>query len=375
MIRVLFLLRSLDIGGAERQATALMQNMDHAKFDIQVATFYSGGPLEKELDGIENLKVLSLGKSGRWDLFSFLAKLIGVQRAFRPHVIISFLDVPNSFNVLTGKLLKKKVILGARASFVDFSRYDWTAALVYRTGAILSRFADKVIANSYSGEKYNIAHGYSAKNMSVISNGTDTQIYHPDKISGIRLRTEWGISDNDLVIGHVGRIDPMKDHATFFRAGVIINQRFPKVRFVCVGDGPTLYSEEIKKLAASLGLSNLIWAGARSDMPAVFNVFDILVSSSYGEGFSGVISESMASGTSCVVTDVGDSAFVVGETGLVVPPKNPNALAEAACALLALPKQERLALGQKARQRVLDCFSIEKMTTAYQTVFETLAQQ
>jgi glycosyltransferase involved in cell wall biosynthesis len=375
MIRVLFLLRSLDIGGTERQASALMQNMDHAKFGIQVVTFYGGGSLEKELDGIENLKILSLEKSGRWDLFSFLNKLLERERALDPDIIISFLDVPNIFNALTGKLLGKKIVLSARASFIDFSRYGWTHALVYRIGAFLSHFADIVITNSLSGCTYNISHGYSAKNISVIFNGIDTRIYYPNKEAGLRLRAEYGIAKNELVIGHVGRIDPMKDHPAFFQAGIIINQYFTNVRFVCVGDGPMPYRDEMKTLAESLGLSNLIWTGTRSDMPVVFNMFDILVSSSYGEGFSGVIGEGMASSIPCVVTDVGDSAFVVGETGLVVPPSNSKMLADAICKLLSLPEQERNSLGQKARQRVSNNFSIEKMVIAYQIMVETLANE
>jgi len=76
--------------------------------------------------------------------------------------------------------------------------------------------------------------------MTVIPNGIDTQIYHPDKISGKRLRLEWGISDNELVIGHVGRIDPMKDHPNLFNAGAIINQSLHNVRLVCVGDALSL---------------------------------------------------------------------------------------------------------------------------------------
>jgi glycosyltransferase involved in cell wall biosynthesis len=374
MIKVLFLMRSLEIGGAERQLTELVRNIDHAKFEIQVVTFYGGGPLETELDGVENVEVLSLGKSGRWDLLSFLAKLLGAEKTFSPHITVSYLDVPNSFNVLSGKLLGTKIVLGVSASYIDFSRYDWTAALVYRTGAVLSHFADRIIANSYAGEKYNIEHGYSAKNMSVIHNGIDTKTYTSDKQSGSKLRAEWGISESKLVVGLVGRLDPMKDYPNFLNAGLIINQRFTNVCFVCVGDGPASYREEMKTLAASLGLSNLVWAGARRDMPAVYNAFDIFVSSSYGEGLAGVVGEAMSSGLPCVVTDVGDSAFAVGDTGLVVPPKNPELLANAIGKVLDMSDLERLELGQKARQRVLDHFSIEKMVSTYEALFENITR-
>jgi glycosyltransferase involved in cell wall biosynthesis len=114
----------------------------------------------------------------------------------------------------------------------------------------------------------------------------------------------------------------------------------------------------MKKLSTSLGLSNLIWAGAHRNMPAVYNAFDIFVSSSYGEGLAVVIGEAISSGLPCVVTNVEDSAFAVGETGLVVQPKNPESLADAVCKMLEMTEQERINLGQRARQRVLKLFSI-----------------
>jgi glycosyltransferase involved in cell wall biosynthesis len=371
-------MRTLEIGGAERQVVELVKNMDHSRFEILVVTFYDGGPLRPLIENIPGVRVTSLGKAGRWDLISFFWKLLGILRIYRPDIIQSYLDVPNSFNVLAGKLLGVKTILGASASFVDFSRYDWTHTLVYKTSAFLSHFADKTIANSNAGEKYNVEQGYSAKTMSVIHNGIDTHAFQPNKSAGKRLRARWGIGENEKVVGLVGRFDPMKDHTTFLHAAALVSQRFPTSRFVCVGRGPQAYQDEMMALEASLlDKGKVFWINncPDQDIPAAYNAFDVLVSSSYGEGLSVVLGEAMASGVPCVVTDVGDSAFAVGNTGLVVPAKNPRALAEAICQILAMPDQDRLTLGQKARQRVLDYFSIEKMTAAYQKAFESMAQK
>jgi glycosyltransferase involved in cell wall biosynthesis len=378
MLRILFLTRSLEIGGAERQLVELVRNMDRERFEILVVSFYDGGPLRPILENMPGVRVASLGKAGRWDLGSFFKKLLGLVRTFRPQVIQSYLDVPNSFNVLVGKITGTRVVLGASASFVDFSRYDWTAALVYKTGAFLSRFADQVIANSYAGEKFNVEQGYSAKNIAVIPNGIDTRTFQPDPAAGERLRAQWGLDQGERVVGLVGRLDPMKDHPTFIQAAALVLQKFPQTRFVCLGRGPAEYRTELQKLAASLfEPDRLLWVAdcQDQDLPAAYNAFDLLVSSSYGEGLPVVLGEGMASGLPCVVTDVGDSAFAVGETGLAAPAKNPAALAEAIGQILALTPAERLALGQKARQRVLDYFSIEKMTAAYQKVFETVVKK
>jgi glycosyltransferase involved in cell wall biosynthesis len=131
----------------------------------------------------------------------------------------------------------------------------------------------------------------------------------------------------------------MKDHPTFLAAAHALAAKRGDVRFVCIGDGPPRYRESLKRRAAELGLTDrLIWAGHRSDMPAVYGAFDVLVSSSaFGEGFPNVVAEAMACGTPCVVTDVGDSAEVVGDLGRVVPPGDAPTLAEAVGAVLDGP--------------------------------------
>ncbi len=376
MYRILFLVRSLEIGGAERQMVELVKNMDHSRFDIHIVTFYNRGELRPLLENVPGVRITSIDKNNRWDLISFFVKLLNIIRAYQPHVIQSYLDVPNSFNVLAGNLLGIKTSLGASASFVDFSRYDWTALLVYKTGAFLSHFSNRIIANSNAGEKYNIAHGYSSKKMCVIHNGIDTQTFQPNQSERLRMRNQWEIGENQKVIGLIGRIDPMKDHPTFLNAAAQVTKQFPDSRFICIGRGPIDYLNDLKTLANSLlERDKLTWIQDcdDKDMAAAYNAFDILVSSSYGEGLAVVIGEGMACGIPCVATDVGDSAFAIGDTGLIVPSKNPSALADSICTILQMSTHERVELGRRARQRVLDHFSIEKMASAYETAFSELA--
>ena len=378
MHRILFLMRSLEVGGAERQMVELVKNMDHTRYEIHVVTFYNGGALRPFIENIPGVQVTSLGKSSRWDLISFFRKLIVLIKKFQPDVIQSYLDVPNSFNVVVAKLLGIKTIVRVGASYIDFSRYDWTASLVYKVGAFLSHFSDKVIANSKAGKEYNLAHGYSAKNMSIIYNGIDTQTFHPSKLDGTRMRSTWNINNDEKVVGIVGRIDPMKDHPTFLRAAARVSEQFSNCRFVCVGRGTPAYQQEMIAMANTLLNANkVLWINncKENDIPAAYNAFDILVLSSYGEGLSNALVEGMACGLPCVVTDVGDSAFAVGETGLVVPPQDPDSLANAICAILKMSNLERTDLGQKARTRVEDYFSMGKMISAYEAAFDELVKK
>jgi glycosyltransferase involved in cell wall biosynthesis len=174
------------------------------------------------------------------------------------------------------------------------------------------------------------------------------------------VRDEWGIDDEAITIGLVGRLDPMKDHATFLRAAKIFNQKERRVRFVCVGDGKEPYKSEIHSLCKVLGLNgHLIWAGEREDMPSVYNAIDIVTSSSSGEGFPNVIGEAMACGVLCVVTDVGDSAIIVGETGNVVPSEDPQALADGWRSMLKRLNVKSYSVKEMARARIVSHYNRE----------------
>jgi glycosyltransferase involved in cell wall biosynthesis len=199
--------------------------------------------------------------------------------------------------------------------------------------------------------------------MVVISNGIDTERFQPDSEAGAKVRAEWGVSENTILIGLVGRLDPMKDHPTFLKAAALLSEERQDVRFVCVGVGEETYAKELYQLTNKLGiLEQVIWAGGRSDMPKVYNALNIASSSSsYGEGFANVIGEAMACGVPCVVTDVGDSAWIVGDTGIVVPPKNPEALAAGWNSLLNLAVTDQVALAEKARKTIVENFSLRNL--------------
>ena len=145
------------------------------------------------------------------------------------------------------------------------------------------------------------------------------------------------------------------------------------MRFVCVGDGPEPYKSELFSLAHSLCLDdNLIWTGSRSDMPAVYNSLDIACSSSYGEGFPNVIGEAMACGIPCVVTDVGDSALIVGNTGIVVPARDYRELAAGILNMLARLNRHRSEISEQVRKRIVDNFDLEIMITNTKLALDNL---
>jgi glycosyltransferase involved in cell wall biosynthesis len=333
-VKILFLIRSLNSGGQERQLAVLSKGLCERGHDVVVAIFYSGGPMEKELWDTR-VRVRPLNKRGRWDVFGFLSRLAKVIREERPVVLHGYHDDPNLITTILKCLFPRmRVVWGIRCSNLD--NRDWLALSCFKLSCLLSRFPDAIIANSYAGRKYHVAVGYPAEKVVVIPNGIDTERFHPDLMARSRIRSEWGISEHEKLIGLVSRLDPQKDHPTFLQAAAVLVKTRKDMPFVCVGGGPDEYRATLQTLAKSLGLEErLQWVGIREDMPAVHNALDICISSSaYGEGVSNAIGEAMACGVPCVVTNVGDSAWVVGDTGEVVPPKDPVALNNAITRLL-----------------------------------------
>jgi glycosyltransferase involved in cell wall biosynthesis len=198
--------------------------------------------------------------------------------------------------------------------------------------------------------------------MMVIPNGFDTEVFQPDREAGRRMRRTWRIPEDQPLVGLAARLDPIKDHGSFLRAAALLAQERDDVRFVCVGGGIAPYREELQSLATDLGLSDrLVWAGEVEDMRAAHNALDIATSSSLSEGFPNTVGEAMACGVPCVVTNVGDSAVLVGTTGRVVSPSAPDELMAAWAELLDMSSANRAALGQAARDRITSEYSTSKL--------------
>lgn len=365
--RILFLARELGFGGAERQLVLLARALADLGWTVSILTFYSGGAMEAHLAG-SNVELKSLEKSGRWDLDSLLRDLPSeIQRA-APDVVHSYLDAPNVIAALLRALgVSPPVVWGVRASYMDWEGYDVMRRATFETTRALARIPQLIIANSEAGRRFSVERGYPADRIVVIPNAIDVTWFRPDAASRERVRGEWGIGDNELLVGVVGRLDPMKGHGVFLEAAAATLQERRDVRFVVIGSGEAQYERTLRDLATSLNVANhVLWVSARPDANAFLNALDLLVLPSvFGEGFPNVLGEAMATGVSCVSSDCGDSAMVLGEHGVIVPPGDVKSLARACLAALAVPPDVRAARGLAARESIMERFSIDRL--AYET--------
>jgi glycosyltransferase involved in cell wall biosynthesis len=332
--------------------------------DVKVLTFYDGGALAAELSAAA-VPILSLHKRSRWDVLGFSVRLIRLLRQEKPETLYSFLTVPNVVAaVLRPFVPKVRLIWGLRASKFEFAHYDPLARVADRLEQWFSHVPDLIVSNSFAGRQNAIERGFPAARVVVVPNGIDTQRFAFQPHGRQRFRSIWKITDGDLLVGIVARVDPMKGYPTFLRAMAQVGTALAQARFVCVGFGDHASAAQMHALAQELGIGNrTIWAGMQSDMPAVYSALDIVVSSSaFGEGFSNSIAEAMSCERLCVVTDVGDSARIVGDAGFVVRSGDETALTAAVlrCAGV-LATQEGAALGAKARARIEANFALANL--------------
>jgi glycosyltransferase involved in cell wall biosynthesis len=365
--RIVFVIRSLGVGGAERQLIELATRLQARRWDVAIVTFYSGGALWSEALH-RNISVRSLEKRGRWDVAGFLVRLIRELRRHNPAIIHSYLT---DANVVTGViksfLRPSRIVWGVRQAAVDYSHYDSLAGLSFRLSCRLSRRADLVICNSTAAARHHIESGFPADRTLVVPNGIDTERFRPNEASRHRLRAEWKIEVGERLIGIIGRLDRLKGHDTFLRAAALFHRTDPSARFVCVGRGTPVDQNRLHGLADELGIAHRVLWIDFEDSAAVYNALDIMTLASTSESFPNVVGEAMATNTPCVVTDVGDARAIVGQAGIVIPPEDPAALAAAWSALAS--NQVQVCGG---RARIEQTFSLEALASNTERALEPL---
>jgi glycosyltransferase involved in cell wall biosynthesis len=375
-MRIALLIDRLDRGGSERQFIALATALRHRGHAVVALVFYPDGALEPELRA-GGVDIRLLHKNGRWDVVRFVWRLIRVLRQERPRVLHGYSGVPNVLTVLVRPFVPGlKIIWGVRASNMPLHLYGRLPAILNRVGVALSRYPDLIIANSFAGREHVVSRGYPRSKVTVIPNGIDTNRFAPRPETGRRIRAEWNVPEGQKLVGLVGRVDPAKGHDTFLGAAALLAQRRPDLQFVCVGDGPCSRRQTVQRLGAELGLDGrVLWVSDHTDVPGVYNALDVFCCASDSEGFPNVVGEAMACGVPCVVTNAGDSAWILGQPRFTVQPGDARGLADRVEVLLNTPPQEIARMTSASRQRVVDLFSIGNLARATERAIAPLLEE
>lgn len=377
MTRVMHVITTLGPAGAETMLWRLVSGMDSSQFKNEVVSLTDILELAGKMEGI-GVPVRSLGMKQTVPNPLLVVRLARWIRESKPDVIQTWMYHANLLGALAARLAGDvPVVWGIHHSVLD-PRFDKRRTmLVNHASAFLSqRFPTRIVFCSEASLRLHRELGYAREKLEVIPNGFDLEQLKPEPTARAPLREELDIPADAPVIGMAARFHPHKDHRNFIRAAEKLHEQKPDVHFVLCGLNVTWGNAQLAEWIEAAGLrARCHLLGLRQDVPRLFAMMDVATTASRSEAFPVAIGEAMACGIPCVVTDVGDSARIVGRTGIVVTPEDPVALAEAWRRLIDAGPEVRHRLGRDARQRVEEHFALPVVVERYQAIYASLPAQ
>jgi len=377
-IKVLYVITTLETGGAERQLAALVQRLDPSRFEAHVCSLSTGGTLQEALRraGIPvraiEFRALRDGRGGPVGiglrLLGRLLALLAFIRRERPHIVHGILFWGYLLGTYAARLARVPVVIASRRSLGHFKAAKRRYLSLER---FANRMTDLLIANSEAVKADVLSQeGVEASRVRVIPNGIDAEAYGspPDPA----LRAALGLPGAARLVGVVANLLPYKGHRVFLEACREIKRGEPAARFLLIGEGPLRAG--LVAYARELGLEEDVgFLGSRQDIPRLLALLEVAVLPSLEEGLPNAVLEAMAAGRPVVATAVGGTPEAVrhGETGLLVPPGESRALADAVLRLLQDPAGARR-MGEEGRRWVAERFGIAAMVREYEAVYEGL---
>ena len=351
----------LSVGGAEHMLRRLvLAQLDSVPgMRCTVVSLTTVGPVGDQLRSA-GVRVIALGMRSPVSALAALWRLRQLMAREKPDLVQTWMVHADLIGGLAARMAGiPAVVWGIRTT--DFSTSPLPTRAVRWICARLSRHVPHtIVCAAEASRQAHVAAGYDPRRMVVIPNGFELDRLQPDIQRRLDMRLRLGVLPAHILIGCVGRYDAAKDHANFVRAAGFLAGSQVECRFVMIGRDIEASNFALRQLVDATGCGDrFLLVGEQDDVPAWLEAMDMFVLSSQSEGFPNVLGEAMAMGLPCVTTDVGDAAWLLGDTGLVVPPQDAGALSAAMHSLVVRPQLERLALGQRARQRLTTGFSMQ----------------
>lgn len=369
-MRVVHVITSLAIGGAETALFRLVTEEKPASSDVTVICLsgeaYYGPRLRAAGIPLHTLDM----QRGRFSFRAFM-RLVGLLRRLQPDLVQTWLYHSDFLGLLAARLAGiSRVVWNIRCSVADERHFRRGASPLLRLLARMSAMPVAVISNSVAGQDLHASIGYHPRRWEIIPNGIDTTVFRPEPAHRAALRSELGLPADAALVGLIARYDPLKDHATFLRSAQHVLVSRPETHFLCAGQDVDGNNATLMALARELDITaRLHLLGPRSDIARINAALDVAVCSSIAEGFPNILIEAMACGAPCVSTEVGDARLIIGDSGLIVAPRDARGMAEAIGTILADTSGQ---LREKARERALSLFSLPSMRERYRTLYRSL---
>ncbi len=370
-MKVVHIITTLGDGGAEHSLFKVCK-YDNLNEHTVIALKATG----KYFSSLKKLgvKVYCVNMKNIFSILKFF-NLVKIIKSLKPDVVQTWLVHGDFIGGIAARLAGiTNIVWNVRYSNVDIGSAKLSTVFIIRILVKLSYFLPKsIIVVSKRAKKTFSNLGYCKKKLHLISNGYDLSMLKLNKTKELYLRKKFKIKKNSALIGKVARFDPRKDHMNLLKAVSLINSK--KIKFFCVLIGTKInQNKKLKDEIKKLKINNIIrLLGPDSNISKVMNGLDIHIQSSSTEGFPNVVAEAMACGTPCVVTDVGDSSYIVGKTGWVVPSKDPLKLANIIeKAITQLRNKNWNKRRYAARLRIKKNFDINKMLKSYNKIWSNI---
>jgi sugar transferase (PEP-CTERM/EpsH1 system associated) len=372
-LRVIHVINSLGLGGTERGVLKVMEGLDSTRFEQKLCTI-RGADQELAHSSVVEGKLLMAGKAKPGFQFP-LFQLVSIFREHKPHIVHSR-NWGAIEAVLAGRIAGVPVVIHSEHGY----ELDMLSGLPLRRRALRRAFypmCDAIFTVSNQLQRY---HGQQVRTaprrIRVIPNGVDTQLFAPDGSRRQHARERFGFAPEDLVLGSIGRMVPIKGHDTMLRAGEVLLRRNNKVRLLLVGAGPELDRLRANVESSLLLKDRVVFAGASLDVAEFYQAMDIFLLASISEGLSNTLLEAMATGLPCIATDVGGNPELVshGQEGFLFSPGDVNQLA-AYVEKIGKNSALRAQFSAAARRRATSQFSLDRMMDAYTNLYSELANR
>lgn len=367
--RVAYVIGELDKGGAEYQLVELVRQLDRTRFLPEVFVLSAQGHWIEPLRQL-GVTVHTFPRRGSADL-DRLRRLRAALRAFAPDVLHTVLWSANVYGRTAALGLGIPAVIAAERNVIR--RPSWQRTIE----RLLDRATSAYLVNSSTIRDELVERGgLPAAKITVIHNGIDLSRLPPFTLDRRGARTALGFAPERRLVAQVGRLTAQKDYPTFLAAAALVAAAVPDVDFLIVGQGEERAALEAWVAARDLG-ARVRFLGLRNDVPAILSGVDVLALTSLYEGLPNVVIEAMASGAVAVATDVGGARELIdsGTRGVVVPPRAPQAVADAMLTVLRDPAlAERMALA--ARRHVEAALAVEAMAARTTAIYdEVLARR
>lgn len=369
---IFHIITGLGNGGAEGVLYRLCTK--DKKYRHIVISLTTGGKYKTLLEK-KNIKVLSCNfKKTKLNIKEFY-KILKLFDYYKPDIIQGWMyhgDLIASVISIFRK--NKNLYWNIRNSTLDKKARNFiTTFLTMKLCALIShKLPKKIICCSNNSINYHISQGYKKSIFEYLPNGINTDIFKPNKLLKTQIKRKLNIKNNLFIFGTVARFDEQKDHKTLIMALKLLKEKSKNFKVLLIGKDLTSKNHKIVRLIDEYSLrENILLLGERDEINELMCFIDChVLSSSYGEAFPNVIAEAMACSTPCIATNVGDSKNIIGEFGWTTDIKDPISLSQKMYHVMNLQKIDLFKIGQLARDRIIDLYSLDRMVSSYQNIYE-----